>query len=115
MANQYFRLVFRDGQAFLHFYPPTGDGNVLDIKEVTSYLETKNYKNYDLKSLYAAMQDRDEEREAHIGPWDGIEVSEMMDVSISADKMEVICRFYPPSEGGRMLNARDIVESLAFR
>lgn len=115
MANQYFRLVFRDGQAFLHFYPPTGDGNVLDIKEVTSYLETKNYKNYDLKSLYAAMQDRDEEREVHIGPWDGIEVSEMMDVSISADKMEVICRFYPPSEGGRMLNARDIVESLAFR
>lgn len=54
-------------------------------------------------------------REVNIGPWDWIEVSEMMDVSISADKLEVICRFYPPSEGGRMLNARDIVESLAFR
>lgn len=115
MANQYFRLIFRDGQAFLHFYPPVDGGEVLDIKEVTLYLEQKNYKNYELKSLYAAMQCKDKESEVHIGPWDGMEVSEMMDVSISADKMEVICRFYPPSDGGRMLNARDIVESLAFR
>lgn len=115
MANQYFQLVFRDDQAFLHFYPPTDGGQLLNIKEVTSYLERKNYKEFDLKAVNAAMQCCEEEKEVYIGHWDGIEVSEMMDISISADKMQVICRFYPASKGGRILNARDIVESLAFR
>lgn len=115
MANQYFQMVFRDGEAFLHFYPATDGGAALELREVTSYLERKNYHNFDLKSVNAAMQKHDSEQEVYIGPWDGIEVSEMMDVNVSLDKMQVICRFYPASQGGRILNARDIVESLAYR
>lgn len=115
MMNQYFQLVFHDEQAFIHFYPPEDGGKVLNIKEVTTYLELRNYKNYDIKLIHAAMQCLDSEKEAYIGPWDGIEVSEMMDISVSSDQMEVICRFYPASKGGRILSARDILQSLAFR
>jgi hypothetical protein len=115
MANQYFGLDFHDGQAFVRIYPATDGGELLNIKEVTSYLEKKNYKNFDNKQLNAALQHSDTEQEVPIGAWDGIEVAEMMDIDISRDKMEVVCRFYPASPNGRVLNAKDIVESLAFR
>lgn len=116
MTNQYFRWVFRDGQAFLHFYPPTDGGEHININEVTAYLELKGYQTYDVKALGAALRDSlEKELEVLVAPWNGIEVSETMDVNVSLDKMKVTCRFYPASAGGRTLSAKEIVDTLVLR
>lgn len=115
MRNQYFKFVFKEGNAYLHFYPPLDGGETLGVREVTSYLEHRKYGNYDLKAINACLNKLEEESEVLIGPWDGIEVSEFMDVEITRDKMNVVCRFYPASSGGRLLTAREVVETLTLK
>jgi hypothetical protein len=114
MRNQYFKLVFREEQAFLHIYPALEGGATLSINEVTSYLNQKKYESYDIKKLNKAIVECEEETEVPLGAWDGIFVRETMDINVSLDKMKVVCRFYPPSDGGQLMDAREIVESLTF-
>lgn len=114
MRNQYFQLAVKGNQAFLHFYPALDGGETLSINEVTAYLEQRKYQSYDIKQLNQAMLNSEEETEVPLGPWDGIVARETMDIDVSLDKMEVICRFYPPSVGGKLMDAREIVESLSF-
>lgn len=114
MRNQYFQMVFRDNQAWIHFFPPQDGGKILQINEVTSYLEMRNYRDYPLVELNQAIKNAQTDAEILLGPWDGILVREMMDVRVSLDKMKVTCRFYPPSAGGSLLSVKEIVESLEF-
>lgn len=113
MRNQYFQLVFKNNRAFLHIFPPLEGGESLNIGEVTAYLDSRKYQNYNIKELNQALK-QEEETEVLLGPWDGIEVSESMDINIDMDKMTAICRFYPPSPGGRLMDAREIVGSLTY-
>ncbi|MEE1078232.1 MAG: FapA family protein [Agathobacter sp.] len=114
MKNQYFQLVFRDEQIFLHIYPAIEDGKLVNIKELTDYLDLKRIQNYDIKTLGNALKSS-EETEVCLGPWDGIEVHEMMTIDVSLDKMKAVCRFYPPSAGGRELDKDTIIDDLGFK
>ena len=114
MKNQYFQLVFRDEQIFLHIYPAIEDGKLVNIKELTDYLDLKRIQNYDIKTLGNALKSP-EETEVCLGPWDGIEVHEMMTIDVSLDKMKAVCRFYPPSAGGRELDKDTIIDDLGFK
>ncbi len=115
MGNQYFQLLNKGGNAYLHFFPATNGGTKLVIGEVTSYLESRNYSDYNLKELNLALQRFGQETEVCVGIWDGITVSETMSLKVSLDKMRVICRFYPPSPGGRLMDAKEIVGSLNYQ
>ena len=97
MNNQYFQLVFRDGQAFLHIFPPREGGKPLSIKEVTAYLDLEKFHNYDVKNLNSALADLENESEVFLGVSELLQIREIMDVNISLDKMKATCRFYPPS------------------
>lgn len=112
MRNQYFQLEFRETTACLHIYPPVDGGQMLSISEVTEYLSAKKLDGYDLKELNAAIVNREEESVVLVGTCSGVPESEQMKVTISLDKMKVTCRFYPPSVGGRVLNAEGIVSEL---
>ena len=115
MNNQYFQLVFRDGQAFLHIFPPREGGKPLSIKEVTAYLDLEKFHNYDVKNLNSALADLENESEVFLGVSELLQIREIMDVNISLDKMKATCRFYPPSAGGKLMSAQDIVDDLGFR
>ena len=114
MSNQYFQIVFHEKDAYLHVYPPTEGGACLKAAEVTQYLDFRNFKSYDVKEIGAALNSK-EDTEVFVGPWDGIPVHEAMDVQFSLDKMKAICRFYPPSEGGRLKSDSEIASDLVFR
>jgi len=114
MRNQYFGLVFHGNEAFVHIYPPEDGGERLKINEITAYLDHRNYTSYDLKALNAALAS-EEDSEVSVGPWDGIEVRETMEIDMSMDRMEVFVRFYPPSAGGKKMDAREIVGSLVIK
>ncbi len=115
MNNQYFQLVFRDGQAFLHIFPPREGGKPLSIKEVTAYLDLEKFHNYDVKNLNSALADLENESEVFLGVSELLQIREIMDVNISLDKMKATCRFYPPSAGGKLMSAQDIIDDLGFR
>lgn len=114
MRNQFFQMIIKDGQASLKIIPPQDEGRLLVIGEITSYLDRKGFKDYNLVEISKAINEREKESVIFLGEWVGPAVKEMMDIDISLDKMKVICRFYPPSEGGAQLTAKDIVDDLAF-
>lgn len=114
MANQYFQFVWKEQEAFLHFFPATDGGKRLDINEVTEYLVLRQYTQYDIKELNRAITNFDVESEVKVGVWDGNEVREQMKMQISLDKMKVTCRFYPPSEGGQLMDTKEIISQLNF-
>ena len=114
MQNQYFKPVCNEQGVFLHFYPPKDGGAALKINEVTEYLNIKRLANYDLKALNSAMTDLENEKEVFVGPWDGIPVKESMSIDVSLDKMKAICRFYPPSDGGMLMDPQEIAGDLSF-
>ena len=113
MRNQYFQLIVKEEKSFLHIFPPLDGGQRLAIGEVTAYLESRKYTGYDIKELNQALQ-KDEESDVFVGQWDQIVASETMDISIDLDKMKAVCRFYPPSPGGRLMDAREIIGSMTY-
>lgn len=115
MKNQYFQLEFIEQDAYIHLYPPQEDGVMLSISEVTEYLALRQLDAYDLKELNAAIGNAKEESLVPVGKWDGIQVRESMSVHVSLDKMKAVCRFYPPSADGKLLDAQDIRNELNYR
>ncbi|MCI9137511.1 MAG: DUF342 domain-containing protein [Lachnospiraceae bacterium] len=112
--NGYFKLDIRDVGVFLQIYPPEEGGKSLDSKEVIAYLEGKGYGMFDLRELNRALTLAEGVQEVYVGVWNGIEEDEQIEVNISIDKMLVFCRFYPPSNKGRMLTTEDIMKELEF-
>jgi len=115
MRNQYFQLEFIETDVYLHIFPPVDGGNQLKIAEVTEYLAMKKYDKYDLKLLNDALSDLQKDSMVPVGDWDMLPCREMMDIHISLDKMKATCRFYPPSPGGTLMNAKDIIDDLQFK
>ena len=112
--NGYFKLDIRDGNVYLVVFPPADGGKPVEYKEVTSYLEGKGYAVLDARELNTALTARGEPREVFLGMWNGLDESEQMEVTISIDKMLVFCRFYPPSNNGRLMTEDEILRDLEF-
>ncbi len=110
--NGYFKLDVSDMGVFLQVYPPENGGKPLDAKEVLAYLEKKGYGSYDKAELNQILSAKDGVQQMYIGEWNGFEENESMEVSVSMDKMLVFCRFYPPSEKGRLMTEEDICGEL---
>lgn len=115
MRNQYFQLQYSGTEAFLHIFPALDGGEKLKVSDVTNYLNLKNYSDYNIKEITSALNENEKESHIRLGTWDGIPCREMMDISVSLDKMKAICRFYPPSQGGELLDAKEIIEDLRFK
>lgn len=112
VRNGFFQLKFVNNKVYLHIFPPVEGGKELEINEVIRYLDNRRLPSYDLKELNRAVTNLDEESDVLVGDWDGIEVNEIMDCDISLDKMEAVCRFYPPSQGGQRVDAQEIINDL---
>ena len=115
MRNQYFQLEFRETDAYIHIHPPVDGGAQLKIAEVTEYLTNKRYDKYDLKLLNSALNNLESDSIIPIGDWDMLPCREMLNVTISLDKMKATCRFYPPAVGGACMDAKEIIDELKFR
>lgn len=112
--NAYFKLDIRDAGVMIQIIPPEDGGKRLDIKEVTEYLEAKGYDKYNLKELNDAVTLPTQEiRQVYVGEGHNIYQNEQMGVTISSDRMLVFCRFYPPSNQGKLMTEEDILSDLA--
>lgn len=111
MSNQFFQILLKGTKAYCHVYPEQDGGSKIKLNEVTNYLDVRGFEQYNKKELNNLL-DSEEGGEAYVGEWTGAPISESMEINITLDKMRAICRFYPPSEGGHLLNLREIAESL---
>lgn len=104
--NGYFRLVIGDNSTGLELFPPEEGGRALNFKEVQSYLDAKKIE-YNLVSLRSAV-DSKEHKVIELNKKAYFRVNEEIAMRTSEDKMMLICRFYPPSEGGTLVDEREI-------
>ena len=107
------KLNIRPNGTFLTLYPPVDGGRNLIIDEVEAYLDKVIQGGYEkvmvreeLKKPLVAV------REIQISKDKIPPVNETVVVSVMADRLSVKGRFYPPTEGGNLLNRDDIISEM---
>lgn len=110
--NGYFQLETKSDGVYVRIYPPVEHGEFVNIKELLAYLDLFQLNQYDMQELNAATKNAEKQSMIYVAPPMELHVDEMMNVSVSLDKMQVFCKFYPPSNGGANLTAEKIVDNL---
>jgi len=95
--NGYFQLEVQSEGVFVKIYPPTEGGEAVNIKELMDYLEMRQLNHYDLKDLNTAVHNTEQGGRVLVARSLEMAVHEVMVAHVSLDKMQVICRFYPPA------------------
>lgn len=111
--SAYVKLNVRPNGTYLTLYPPVDGGRNLIIDEVEAYLDKVILGGYEkvmvreeLKKPLLAVRDVLIKNE-QIPP-----VNETVIVYISGERLVAKGRFYPPSEGGKLLDKEDIVSEM---
>lgn len=111
--NAYVKLSIRPNGTFLTLYPPVDGGRPLIIDEVETYLDKVIVGGYEkvmvreeLKKPLLSVRD------VLIKCEQILPVNETLIVSITGERLLARGRFYPPSEGGRLLDKEDIVNEM---
>lgn len=114
--NAYFQIEIANEGVFLLIFPPKDGGESLSAKEVTNYLVKYGVTRYSVSDLNEALANRDESvtKKIKIGDVGSIvSADETMSLDVTLDKMQVIARFYPPSNNGKILEIKDILDNLS--
>lgn len=111
--NSYFQMELKPEGAYVKIFPPKEGGQFIRVNELSTYLNNRGYKKVDIKALNQAAFSN-QEALVLVGENDGIAVNESMNIDISQDGMKVTCRFFPPSKGGDLLNAAEIIRDLQY-
>ncbi|MCR5846531.1 MAG: FapA family protein [Lachnospiraceae bacterium] len=109
--NAYFQLEMTPQGTVLHIFKQTYGGNSLNVNELAEYLNKKGIK-FDLADLNKKIMQISDKGSIVLDDVKRYPEREMVVVNISADKMQAVCRFYPPSVGGNLLSREDIVNDL---
>lgn len=111
--NACVKLNVRPNGTFLTLYPASEGGKSLILDEVEAYLDKVIKVGYD-KILFREELKKPllSVREVLIKKEPISPVSETVIITISQDRLCAKGRFYPPSEGGQMLNREDIVTEM---
>ncbi len=107
--NASFQLICKSDGTYLHFNAENENGLPIDIIEVCDYLNAKRI-DYDKFTILEAIKNKVSEikldnvsRQAE---------NEIVRITVSPDQMQAIGRFYPPSEGGSLMDRTQIINDL---
>jgi len=113
--NAYFQLEVTSQGVFLNIFPAKNNGEPLSAKEITEYLSRYGLTKYSISDLNKALFEKDESiiSKINVGEAGSIAyVDEAVTLDASLDKTELIARFYPPSNGGKLLEIKEILGAL---
>ncbi|MBE5900599.1 MAG: DUF342 domain-containing protein [Lachnospiraceae bacterium] len=110
--NGYAQLVVEGDNTLVKIMPPDEGGKKQDVASLTEYLERNQLNEYSVKELSVLCEKSDGVTTSKVGPAPFRPYDEQIDLNVSIDKMLVFCRFFPPSEGGTMLDEGKIIEHL---
>ena len=109
--NSYFKVIDGESSVSVKYFPPEGDGERLDIDEVSSFLEKVGVKDYDLVKLNALISG-DEAAEEVISNEGCYRFNEVISIKVTTDRMFAIGRFYPPSKNGSRMSRSEIISTI---
>ncbi|MCR4739654.1 MAG: FapA family protein [Lachnospiraceae bacterium] len=113
--NGYFRVQVRNTGRFLEIFPPQEGGSPVDFNEVRNYLAGKGYP-VDMVAINKAILAAGTEKQVlQLDSLSGFPESEMFELYVTDDKLKAVGRFYPPSEGGNVLDRDEIIGDLKAR
>lgn len=110
--NGYVQLVVKGDETYAVIHPPVDGGTPLNVSEVIAYFDRQQLKDYDLKTVANACNNISQITEFKVGMAPYRPYNETMDVDVSLDRMQAICRFFPPSQGGSLMDEREIYTQL---
>mgnify|MGYP002520568679 CR=1 FL=1 len=111
--NSFFLLEMRKDGTYLVVYPAKNGGEVLQLKEILNFLDMKGCSGYDKKDVKKLLDNLGDARAEIIVNSKPIPAyNESAVVQISQDKMTAYMRFYPPSNGGRLMTKNEIYGEL---
>jgi len=114
--NGYFQLITNPNGTAIRLIPPTGDGEKINVAELTEYLQLKNVEISDWKMVYQALQSLEKEVTVPLSQKCALPEQEMFSLKISDDRLEAVARFYPPSSNGSAIdNKNEIINDLKHR
>ena len=115
MKNGYFKLQFTDSESYVSLFPPEDGGQPVQVDELMDYLVSKGFPNVDIVMLKKVVDSLAKQENIKIASKKGIPCPESFRVVISPDKMQAVCRFYPPSTSGAELTPADIKSTLKLQ
>lgn len=111
--NGYFRLVKVEQGIGLELIPPTDGGEQIRIAEVMDYLS-----NYSLVCDLSVLKEKIStggKETIFLKEGECPVVNESYKIEVSENKMHAFVRFYPPTEGGKLLSLEEFVRDMRFR
>ncbi len=111
--NSFFKIEIKEDGTYLDLFPKQSDGKELDVKEIMEFLETKGIRDYQPVILKKAL-DGLMDKPIRVKITDvAIETfNESAKIKVSPDNMVAYIRFYPPSNGGKVMDKREILAEL---
>ena len=118
MRNGYFQLICGERGTAVKLFKPVDGGAPIAIRELMEYLVT-NSISYDTVALNKQVQDfeasDDQETVCQISLEPSMEIRESYHLAVSQDKLTVLARFYPPSQGGERMTAEEFMKDLEIK
>jgi len=110
--NAFFQMLIKDA-VYIKYFPPRDGGAPLNLDELSSYLGSHSIE-MDYKEFSKAVQEAKEPFIFKTNTEKTYPEAEKMIVTISDDGMQAVCRFIPPSTGGRIMHKEDLLKDLEF-
>ena len=110
--NAFFQMLIKDA-VYIKYFPPRDGGLGLNIEEFGAYINSHNIE-LDYKEFAKAIAAAKEPFVFKTNTEKTYPEAEKMIVRVSEDGMQAICRFIPPSTGGRVMHKEDLLKDLEF-
>jgi uncharacterized protein (DUF342 family) len=115
VMNGCFQLIGKSDGTYLKLIPPKNGGKAIDINDINDYLNQVRIFEYDIRQLNAEISNLSEVKEFKLNADTLVPTSEQVTIRVSDNKMQVIAKFYPPSDQGKSITYDDIVSTLTLK
>nr|WP_315102913.1 FapA family protein [uncultured Catonella sp.] len=108
--NAFFQMLIKD-TVYIKYFPPRNGGDKLNFEEFVGYMNAHSI-SLDYKEFSDAMSRAKEPFIFKTNTEKTYPEAEKMIINISEDSMQVVCRFIPPSTGGKIMHKEDLLKDL---
>lgn len=112
--NSYFQIIMENGKTYLRLFPALAGGESINVKELQEYL-TFNKISPDSTDYMIEAGNVTEQKDILLCEGTGFAINEYFKLMFTPDKMMAVCRFYPPSNGGQLTSAAEIINDLKHK
>lgn len=109
--NAEFRLIMQNDGTYLELVPHKNGGSQINFSELDEYLYQRGI-SYDKKMVSDTINSLLERKIIRLDGTVRRPEGESVKVTVSDDHMQAVGRFYPPSNGGAVLNRTEIMNDL---